>query len=466
MASAAEILERQRLVEDLYATEEARKEWLRKAILEYNRVDLLCTEILGLQLKPFHKALQIHCLRNKQSLQLAFRGGGKSTTLTVALTIFTILKNRDVRILITSKTHQFAKNILKEIKGHLEGNETLIEIFGDLIGPTWGSSEIIVKGRSKVFKEPTITTIGAEGQVIGMHYDMIWCDDLIDEKNARTKYMREQVKVFFYKTLLPTLEPGGELHVVGTRYHYADLYGHLMENEMEHTTQIVPVLNEKGQTPWPEKFSPEEAMRRRKAMGLVIFNTQMQCDADGMKGEIFQIDYMPEVSRKTIPADAKVFLGVDLSTGEGADYFAIVAVAISGAHVWVLDHYQGMLRYSAQAKKIADWWDRFSPVKCGIETNAYQAVIAQTLEENSPHVLVKKIHTSKDKVSRAIKLSARHEEGNVFYVFGNQPLISHLVLFPKADNDDMFDALDHAIFTGLGKRRRKRKTDRRAVGLL
>ena len=259
------------------------------------------------------------------------------------------------------------------------------------------------------------------------------------------------------------------MHVVGTRYHHADLYGHFQKNDMKGTTQIVPVLNEKGQTPWPEKFTPEEVKRRRRKMGLAIFATQMQCDAEQMKGEIFEIDYMPEVGAEEIPDDAIYYLGVDPSTGEGKDYFAIVAIAVSGVQVWVVNHYFGKLRFSAQAKKVADWTDEYGPAKVGVETNAYQTVLAQTLEERYPHVPIKKITTRKDKVTRAIKLAARHEEGEYSYVKGNQALMSHLIAIPHGENDDGFDGLDHAHTAAFGRgRRNRRKRGRRtkSVGLL
>lgn len=467
MTTAAEIIERQELVDELVATEEARKVWIKDQVLVHGRLDVLCEQVLGLTLKPFHKALQRFCLYNPESLQLAFRGGGKSTSITVAISIFRILRDPNIRILIASKTHNFAKDVLKEVKGHLETNEQLTDIFGVQRGDKWGESEIVVGGRTKILKESTVSTVGAEGQVVGKHYDCIFVDDLVDEKNSRTQYMRDQIRVFYYKTLMPTLEPGGELHLVGTRYHYGDLYGHLQRNEMKTCTQVIPVLNDKDQTPWPEKFTPTEVKKRKRAMGLAIFTTQMQCDADQMRGEVFEIDYMPEVDIAEVPSDAKIYVGVDVSTGEGADFFAMVALAMSGSKFWVLDFFERKIKFSDQVRKIVEWNDKYAPVKFGIESNAYQVVLAQTLQEKFPEVPVKRITTKLKKVERGIRLAARHEENEFFYVYGNQALISHLLLFPKGDNDDLFDALYFAYRAAVGKRKGKRRSRRQApLGLL
>jgi phage terminase large subunit-like protein len=441
----------------------ARRDYIRDQVLNHGRLDILCEEVLGYNLQPFHKKLQRFALRTRESLQLAFRGGGKSTTITISMSVFYILRNPNIRILIASKTIGFAKGVLGEIKGHLEKNEDLIAIFGPQVGDLkWGESEIIVAGRTKVAKEATITTVGVGGQTVGRHYDVIFGDDLVDQSNSQTEHMREATRIFYYKTLMPTLEPGGELHLVGTRYHWQDLYGHLQRNEMAETTQIIPVLNGEGKTPWPEKFDAAQIQKKKKAMGLPIFVTQMQCDATQMKGDIFDIDYMPEVELSDVPKDAKYYLGVDVSTGESNDFFAIVCIAVRGSKVWVVDHFEGKLRFSDQAKKIHDWADKYDPIKVGIEINVYQVVLAQTIEEKWPWIVVKRIRTRDNKERRAIRLAARHEEGEFRYVTGNQALISHLLLIPAGENDDLFDALDHAYRTGVSKRRRgnrSRKVD-------
>lgn len=465
MKNVDEALERQALIDDIQSSEEARKEWIRDAVINHSRLDVLCEEVLGYKLKPFHKKMQRHTLRHLQTLTLAFRGGGKTTNITVARIILDIIENPNVRILITSKTITFAKDILSEVKGHIEKDE-FREIFGDLVGDSWSDSQITVRTRTIVAKEATVSTVGFGGQTVGKHYDKIYSDDLVDESNARTKNMRQQMHTFYYKTLLPTLEPGGELHLLGTRYHPADLYGHLQKNEYRDTTLIIPILDKHGRTPWPEKFTPKEILKRKEAMGLVIFNTQMQCDAEGMDGEIFTIDYMPEVNESDIPSDAQYYMGVDLSTGEGKDFFAMVVVAVSGRKLWVVNHYEKKIRFSLQAKKIAEWYQRYNIVKVGVETVAYQAVLAQTLEEQYPEVTVRRVKTKTDKVTRGIRLAARHEANEVFYTKGNQALISHLVAFPGGDNDDLLDAFYFAYSTGVGRKTKKKKTARKKFGLL
>jgi hypothetical protein len=70
--------------------------------------------------------------------------------------------------------------------------------------------------------------MGVGGPIISKHYDVIILDDIIDEENARTEEQREKMRVWYYKSLLPCLEPYGEIHILGTRYHPYDLYHELL----------------------------------------------------------------------------------------------------------------------------------------------------------------------------------------------------------------------------------------------
>jgi len=473
--SATETLDRHALIDELEELDRIEIDWLRDVIIEGRRLDILSEVVLGHTLKPFHKSLQRFQFRHPHSLQLAFRGAGKTTCCTIARAIWYILRDPNVRILIASKTHDFAKDMLKEIKGHLESNERLISIFGaqkaDSSDPRslkWNTEAIEVVGRDRPMKEPTITTVGAEGQVVGKHYDVILCDDLVDEDNSRTPYMRDRVRTFFYKTLVPTLEPDGELHILGTRYHYDDLYGHLMRHEMKGSHQIVRALDDEERSPWPEKFSPEFFKKLRRSAGTIIFNSQYQCDTEAMKGEIFDYDWMIECELEDVPAGALRFIGVDLaiSEKEKADKFAMVLIAIHGRTIYVIKHFAAHLTFGKQTQKIFEWFDEYDPVSIGIESNAYQAALAQHVKETRPDVRVTQLITSKDKVTRAWKLSQRFEAQEVRIVKGvNAALIEHLVLFPGHRFKDIFDALDLAVTVGY-RRRRRRSGRRKEIGLL
>ncbi len=463
--------ERSELIQRLQQYRRMRAEWIRRQVLQNNRVDILATMVLGYEVKPFHLAMMAFQFHHADTLQLAFRGAGKSTVCTITKAIHLLLKDPNLRILIASKTANNAESFLKEVKAHFEGNDALTEIFGAYYdsrkSTKWDNREIEVLPRTSRAKEASITCVGVEGTIVGKHYDVILSDDLCDEENTRTEYMREKTRVWYYQTLDPTLEPPsadvphrGEHHRLGTRYHYADLWGHLIDNELKHRHQRIKSLNDDGQTPWPEKYPPEWFQEKRRRAGIIIFNAQYQCDTEAMKGEIFQYDNCQPIETEDLPQGLKIYMGIDLAISEKdkADHFAAVVIGMDDTkNRYVLDYFEEQLRFSAQTAKILELYRLWKPIRAAIEVNAYQDAQYQTLKDSDPDVRLLPIHQSKDKITRAQKLSALFEDNKMWFKKGGNRhlLVEQLVLFPNVRYKDGFDALDLAVTASKRKTRRK-----------
>lgn len=449
-------------------------EWIKRQVIDNNRIDILAQVVLGLKLQPFHLAMLRYQFLHPESLQLAFRGAGKSTSCTITKTIHLLLKDPNLRILIASKTAQNASGFLKEIKNHFESNQLLAEIFGEYYDlhkcSKWNDTEIEVLPRTKPNKEASITCVGVEGTIVSKHYDVIISDDLVDEENSRTKGQREKTKTWYYQTLDPTLEPPdpeiphrGEHHRLGTRYHYGDLYGHLIANELKEHHNIIPALFE-GMSPWPEKYPPEWFNEKRKKSGIIIFNAQYQCDTEAMKGEVFQFDDCQTIPEDQVPGknELRIFMGVDLaiSEKETADKFAIVVIGVTvdKSAYFVLDYFEGQLRFNAQTDKIIEYARRWDPIRIGIETVAYQEAQYHNLKDRNPDIRLKSVKTDKDKMVRAWKLTPIFEDKKVFFRKAHALLVEHMVLFPNHANDDLFDAFELAVHASkMGGKRKKRE---------
>jgi len=159
------------------------------------------------------------------------RGSLKSSICSVAYPIWLILRNPNIRILISSEIYTNSKNFLREIRSHLE-NPEITEVFGDFKSPTtWSESEIIVNQRTKTLKEATITCGGVGTVKVGQHYDVIIHDDLNSLNNSLTKEGCEKV-INYYKMSISLLEPNGSLVIVGTRYSASDCIGHIIRSEI------------------------------------------------------------------------------------------------------------------------------------------------------------------------------------------------------------------------------------------
>jgi hypothetical protein len=147
------------LVSALTRIRQTKREILRREVIDGGRIDLLATRLLGYDLRPFHQALlDFQSAITNTSLQLAPRGFGKSTVLTIARAVFEILRNPNIRILIASNTQLQAEVFLREIKFHLSHNERVIETFGRFADERkWDQREILVLPRTSSAKESTVT---------------------------------------------------------------------------------------------------------------------------------------------------------------------------------------------------------------------------------------------------------------------------------------------------------------------
>ncbi len=448
---------------------------LRQANLA--RFDFFMSSTLHYKVMPFHARIIEHMERTRYSLVLGPRGSGKSITGDVAYCLHQMVKNPNIRICIASKSGPQAKGFLQEIKAHIEGNEDFIKLFGNLKGTTWNEDEILISTRTKILKEPTITALGAGAGIPGRHFDLIIGDDLVDEENSATEHQREKNKKWFYTTLMPTLEPEGELRLLGTRYHVHDLYGHFAYKD-KYTGEwndprigpnvlcipaltTVTELNEDGEETiisetsfWPEKFTVKYLKELRRSMGSLIFKLQMQNDATISEGGIINLDDLENnvwTSDKDRPPlnELMMFMGVDPAIGEkqANDFFCLVVIGVHTVtnHIYVLEVFKQKISYNEQVDVIIRKYAHWNVEKVGIETIAYQKALAQGVRDKGAWMNVHEVKPRIDKTARAKIFSAYTERQEVHCHMSMISLMETCAGMPHVEHDDEFDGLDIAV---------------------
>jgi phage terminase large subunit-like protein len=361
-----------------------------------------------------------------------------------------------------------------------------IEIFGEMRGSTWNDGEIIIKDRTIRAKEPTIKCLGYTGALASKHFTDIYCDDLVDEENSKTETQRTKLKTWFYKVLDPTLNPDGDMNVVGTRYHPEDLYGELIRTiftkqdskgvvKKNYYVRIPALIKKKRIPPgakehekfisfWPEKFSVKFLLKKKRDQGSIIFSGQMMNDVELMKGKIFKIDWFQFYKREDIKLkDLYIFQGVDLAINQkdSSDKFALTTIGIhpTTRNIYILDYFNQIIHYTLQKKKIAQEFDHYDPVRVGIEANGYQQAIIQDMQQSETlsHIRAVPIFTDTDKTLRAYKLSAYFERSQIFMLESMSGMMEHLLAMPDGRYKDLFDSLDIAVTVALGKDKGRKK---------
>lgn len=450
---------------------------LKAKIIQRGRKDLyfLDKQILGYQdmipglhgeLCSFVEKVRVKGNR-KFRLILEPRGSLKSSCITIGFSIQSIIRDPNVRILLASEEFTASKKFLSEIKGHFEENQTFREYYGDWVSKKkWDEKEIIVSRRTRHRKEPTITCAGIDVTKTGMHYDIVIIDDPHSEKNITTVEQIEKVKKW-YKLVLSLLDPGGILIVIGTRWHYDDLFGWLTELEeqrREHGRRprfrilLRKAINEDGSLLWPERLSREFLEDIKIDQGPYIFSCQYLNEPVDDESAVFKRSWVKFIDPRELEGlRGKRYTVVDPARDEeGKDYTTIVTCEL-------LNNWQAVIREVRRGK-----WDEYEtidqifraykawrPKKIGFEAVGFQKTYMRFIKNEYLRrgmvlpIIPLKTDTTKTKKMRIRSMVPYWKQGlflvpgySLATVKGNMKvMLDELLRYPKVANDDCIDAL-------------------------
>jgi len=167
------------------------------------------------------------------------RDCGKTSCGTIGYALWRAVQNPDMAILIANEKQENANDFLASIKHHIETNQLLRSLFPEVIPPdfnktTWSAQRATLVRKSSR-PEATFDTIGVGGTVVGRHYELILCDDLVAKEameNARAGNWSIMHRVNrWVNQLVPLLsnsaKPFPAIRFIGTRWFYSDTYDHI-----------------------------------------------------------------------------------------------------------------------------------------------------------------------------------------------------------------------------------------------
>jgi hypothetical protein len=231
-------------------------------------------------------------------------GHAKSETLTVAYSVWQIVKNPDVKIVIVSETQNLAKKMLLRIKNILTSDlykklQTDFAPKGDWKkgSSSWTAYHIYIGNKSIEDKDPTVQAIGIGSQLYGTRADFIILDDCVSPKNAK---MFEDQRQWVQEIVNSRLSKDGKILVIGTRIATNDLYMALQDPEYYYnntspwTYLLQPAVLEyaedpkdwvtlwpKSNIPWSKDEEPDEEGLYPRWGGIQLNNIRNRMTAGG-----------------------------------------------------------------------------------------------------------------------------------------------------------------------------------------
>ena len=220
-----------------------------------------------------------------RNLWLWARGHFKTSIITVAHTLWLIVNNPNIRILMVSYTLDIAKKIFKEVREHFILNNDFRYFFREYCPKAnkegkieFGSTEeLTVSLRTRILKEPTLKCAGVGTNLTTLHFDWMKIDDLVTEFSVTNDTQIQASKDYYgsLRQLFDVPEIPRE-DIIGTIYHFNDLYSSVIQKSDEFSKSFIPARDKNGVVVFHERFSTEglDKILNDPSVGVYIFNCQ------------------------------------------------------------------------------------------------------------------------------------------------------------------------------------------------
>ncbi len=426
----------------------------------------------------FHEDLWDLCCSDYRQVAIAApRGHAKSTAVTHAYVLASVLFRAKSYVIIVSDTVGQSTQFLHDIKLELMDNEDLIELFGVDEFEKDTEDDVIVK--MKDGHRFRIMAKGSEQKMRGLKWrgsrpDLVVGDDLENDEIVMNQERREKFRRWFYGALLPALSDHGQVRIVGTILHLDALLERLMPSETAKDTIKEDLVSYsadetkpwrsyrfRAHSPdykhllWAEKFSLERLAAIRKDYAEQGFpegyaQEYLNYPIDESTAFFKRSDLL-KMTEDDWKRPMKYYAAADfaISDKERADYTAIAVCGMdSDGMVYIVD----MVRERMDAKQIIDTMfaiqTRWEPEIFTTESGAIEKSIGPFLQEEmqrrNTYINLNKEVPVKDKQSRARSIQGRLRAGTVKFDKDAEwfdPLEEEILTFPRGRHDDQVDAL-------------------------
>lgn len=453
----------------------------------------------------------------RRRLLLDFRGSLKTSLNVIAHTVQWIINYPDAAILIVHTSSEKAEIVVNRIREIFQYNPVFRALFPELVpqrkvADFGNRAGFTVPARSTActHTEPTVMAGGMNKSLSGLHFDVIKFTDVVDEETIRGAGLQETIDSFYLKQNL-LVSPLYWIDVEGTRYHYSDLYGRIVDEwksghrdfwsvyvrsvfrRVRHTftpddLDAPLLLDEKGRRVswWPERY-PLELLEEMERTDPYMFSCQMMNNPALSEGQaVFPVsDQYPKwITRADFITNVRVVrrvVSIDLAetTGERSNYTAasVGAWDIHG-RVYIEHVIIGRLTADEAVQMIFALNERYRPDEIRIEETGYLRGLMASINRQMQlrGITLPLVFLRRD--TRVAKVERIHRTLQPWYVRGDlvflddlgdpgspgsaknaevkHHLLNELSRFPLYSEDDILDTLadmfqDRQNFGRLGE---------------
>jgi len=428
---------------------------------------------------PHHLEMWDLCASHHPQVAIAApRGSAKSTAITFAYVLASVLFEEHAHVLLISANEELASGFLNDIKIELQENEILTT------HPALGVKRFIKDRETEIIVEKhsgfrfRIIVKGAEQRMRGLKWErkrpsLVIADDLEDEELVSSELRREKFRRWFYGAVKPIIRDGGKIRVVGTVMHMDSLLMRLMppmKSEFTHHTPLKMTTTEQRAWKsvlyrahdedfqnllWPEMYSEKRLRTIRKDFAeqgmLDVYGQEYLNDPIDQTTAYFHKDDFLPMTTEDFQRFKTFYAAGDLAITENKRS-AFTALGVGGMDSDGTLHLEDVRRGRWDSLQISDeifsLARRYEPDTFRLESENIQRSIGpflfKRMDDEQFYINLDAKPPTKDKLARAQSIRARMRAGKVrfnkeadWYADFEEELL-HFPKWPYKDQVDMF----------------------------
>jgi hypothetical protein len=216
---------------------------------------------------------------DRRLLLLVFRSAGKSTLLGV-FCAWLLLRDPELRILVLSAEQDLARKMVRNVK-HIIERHPLTRALVPTRADQWSADQFTVL-RRMTRRDPSLLARGIGANITGSRADIVICDDVEVPNTCNTPRKRQELRERL-REIAYVLVPGGLQLYAGTPHSYYSIYAEGPRPETGEAESFLagfsrlqlPILNDRGESQWPERYPIEKIEEVRRQTGPAKFESQM-----------------------------------------------------------------------------------------------------------------------------------------------------------------------------------------------
>lgn len=388
---------------------------------------------------------------------------GKSECVTVRFSVWLLLKNPKLRIVVGAYNSQLAEMFSRTARALAIENGLVL------------STEIAKADEWHTAEGGMFKAVGVGSGITGFGADYVIIDDPIKSREeANSAANRQRVHGWWKSDIYTRHQKNVRFILIQTRWHEDDLAGRLLTgaNAKKWRVLNLPAIAEQddplgrkvGEALCPEWFDVEDLGETKAEIGTYEFSALYQQRPTPEEGARFKQSWFQyfdaddeefyklsnnqggwtSVAKK----DCKIFQTCDpaATKDDEGDYFVLTTWAMTPCRdLLLLDMFREHAETTQHEKIMVEQFNKWKPMFIGVENRTYGLTIIQRLLTIGLPVIA--LDDKGDKFARSITAVARYQNSTVYHLTKLWNLFEvedELIHFPYGLHDDIVDTVGYA----------------------